>query len=145
MIKNLQKFQTPEGLTITAQESMPTPEVYVLSSVPDFERRNIRNMLSKKQWDYPHIWPPLEFQTVLGLLNYGYNNEARLMMQTYLASESKVFRRNIVNGEPLGFGEKRYAEMDSTGDKDFQYAHQKGFSWTCAVFDLFTQFLDKEN
>lgn len=145
MLANITKFETQQGLTITAEECTPKENQYNLSMIPEFQRESIVRSLAPKQWDYPHIWPPLELQVVQGLLTYGFKDKAKDIMKCFLNSESQVFARNTIEDQQLGFGEKRSAliSQEKREEKDFQYKHQTGFSWTCAVFDIFLRELQK--
>ena len=133
MVRKLPEFETEYGLTITAKESL-APKVD-LSRVSEWYRKSLEDVLRPKQWDYPNIWAPLEYLTVVGLLKYGYVDDAKRIMD-------KSVRANAVNFRKYGtFFEKWNGE---TGDKpaSFNYESQEGFGWTNAVFYRYTQLLD---
>ena len=58
------------------------------------------------QWDYPNGWAPMQLVVVLGLLNYGYKDDAvriskkfvELIEKTYLKTGELWEKYNIVNG-----------------------------------------------
>jgi alpha,alpha-trehalase len=133
MVRRLDDFETPYGLTITAKESLG-PEVD-LSEVSEWYRAALEDVLKPKQWDFPNIWAPLEYLTVVGLLKYGYVKDAKRIMD-------KSVRANAANFRKYGtFFEKWNGE---TGDKpaSFGYESQEGFGWTNAMFYRYTQLLD---
>jgi len=133
MVKKLKYFETKSGLVITAKESL-APKAD-LSDVPIRYRVAVQNLLNPKQWDYPYVWPPVEYLVVTGLLKYGYFEEAKRIMQSSLSAWSKIFEKHNT------FFEKRNALSDDL-PSDFHYANQSGFGWTNAVFYRYVQILD---
>lgn len=133
MVKKLFKFETEYGLTITAKESLARP--VDLSSIQRRYHPAIEEIIKPKQWDYPNIWPPLEYLTTIGLLKYGYVEDAVRLMEKYLKSHAAFFRKYGT------FAEKLNGE---TGDKasTFHYESQDGFGWTNAAFYRYIQILD---
>ena len=132
MVKKLSSFETPFGLTITAKESL-APKLN-LSAIPLRYRPAVEAVLRPKQWDYPYIWPPLEYLTVIGLLRYGFTTEAARVMKNAIDTQANIFKRystlyERINGE--------------TGDraKSFHYHLQPGFGWTNAIFYRYVQIL----
>ena len=92
MAKKLSSFETEFGLTITSRDSL-APDVD-LSKIPIRYRTAINEVVKPKQWDYPNIWPPLEYLTVIGLLKYGFTEDAKRIMNKSISAHSKVFREN---------------------------------------------------
>jgi len=134
MVKMLPFFETEHGLTITDKGSL-APQID-LSKVPLRYRLAINSILKPKQWDYPNIWPPLEYLTVIGLLRYGFTKDATRIMEKSIKTQAKIFRKNHT------FFEK----MDGiTGDqpKDYHYPNQKGFGWTNAIFYRYIKLLEE--
>ena len=131
--EKLPLFETEYGLTITAKDSL-APHLD-LSNIPIQYRVSIEEILKPKQWDYPHIWPPVEYLTIVGLLRYGFVEDAKRIMQKSLKTQAKAFRKYGM------FFEKINGE---TGDRagDFHYENQGGFGWTNAVFFRYTKILD---
>ncbi len=131
--EKLPLFETDHGLTITAKESLAPP--LDLSSIPEQYRVGIEEILKPKQWDYPHIWPPVEYLAVVGLLRYGFVDDAKRIMQKSLAMQAQVFRKHHAFFEKIdGVTGKRAG--------DFHYENQPGFGWTSAVFFRYVKILD---
>ncbi len=133
MVKKLPKFETEYGLVITAKESL-APKVSI-SKIPERFRPAIEDVLKPKQWDYPNIWPPMEYLTVIGLLKYGFVNDAVRIMKKSLAAQSKIYKKYNIFFEKID---------GVTGDisGDYHYAAQSGFGWTNAAFYRYVQILD---
>src|SRR5205823_607272 len=91
MVKKLPLFETQYGLTITSKGSLP-PKLD-LSKVPGRYRLTLEGILKPKQWDYPNIWSPLEYLTVMGLINYGFKKEARRIMEKSVRAHAALFRK----------------------------------------------------
>lgn len=139
MIKMLPKFTSAYGLTITDKaslaksmgwENVPKPYVNALSGV-----------IKPKQWDYPNIWPPLEYLIIIGLLKYDFLAEAKSIMKKVVNTHAKLFRQYKT------FFEKINAETGEPGE-NFDYSNQNGFGWTNAAFYRYIKLLDsleKEN
>ena len=133
MVRKLPEFETEFGLTITAQRSL-APNVS-LSRIPLRYRPAIREVIKPKQWDYPNIWPPLEYLTVVGLLRYGFIEDAKRIMLSSLNAHAQIFRSYGTFFERID-GKK--------GDKptiDYHYSIQSGFGWTNAVFFRYIKIL----
>jgi alpha,alpha-trehalase len=134
MVGHLKRFETAHGLTITDKGSL-SPKIN-LSKVPTYYRRAIEHLVAPKQWDYPHIWPPLEYLTVLGLLKYGYTADAIRIMNKSVQTQAKIFRKYKTFFEKID---------GVTGDraKDYHYINQSGFGWTNAVFTQYIHLLTR--
>jgi len=134
MVEKLPLFETDYGLVITTKDSL-APKIS-LSTIPERFRPALEEVLKPKQWDYPNIWPPLEYLTVIGLLKYGYVEDAKRIMEKSLKSNAALFRKYHT------FLEKFNGE---TGDKaaTFHYELQEGFGWTNAAFYRYVQLLDE--
>ncbi len=133
LIKKLKLFETDYGLVITAKESL-APQVD-LSSIPARFRPAIEDILKPKQWDYPNIWAPLEYLTVVGLLKYGYVQESRRIMLKSIKAHAANFRKHGT------FFEKMNAETGGI-PRNYHYASQEGFGWTNAVFYRYIKLLE---
>jgi alpha,alpha-trehalase len=133
MVKKLPLFETENGLVITAEESL-APQLS-LKGIPDRFKPAIESVLKPKQWDWPNIWPPLEYLTVIGLLKYGFEKDAVRIMNNSLNAQSKIFKRYGTFFEKFN---------GVTGDKtdNFHYETQSGFGWTNAIFYRYVQILD---
>ncbi len=131
--ENLSKFETEHGLTITAKESMPTTPSF--DHVPEAFRLSIEALMRPKQWDYPHIWAPVEYLAVIGLLRYGFVEDAARIMRKSVKAHANVFKK-------YGF---LLEKLDSkTGEKpeSFWYPAYLGFGWTNAVCYRYIKILD---
>ncbi len=82
-----------------------------------------------KQHDYPNGWAQQHYIVIQGLLNYGYEEEAKRIAKKWLELNKKVF---IKTGN---FWEK-YNVVKCTVGKSNQdrYPIQSGFGWTNAIF-----------
>lgn len=132
IVANVPRFETDYGLTITDKTSLP--ETFDFSSIPEPFRITIQESLIPKQWDYPNIWPPLEYLTILGLIHYGFTTDAKRIMQKSIAASCQAFEKYNAMLE----------KMDGvTGDmpKTYWYPTQLGFGWTNAVFSEYTRLL----
>jgi alpha,alpha-trehalase len=133
MVKKLGKFETDYGLTISSKESLARP--IDISKVQRRYHPAINEIILPKQWDYPNIWSPLEYLTVIGLLKYGYTNEAQRIMQKSIKAHASAFRK---------FG-TFFEKLDGTtgeSGKGALYGDQDGFGWTNAIFYRYIQILD---
>lgn len=133
MVDKLSLFETEHGLTITAKESL-APKVS-LEKIPERFRPAIEDVLKPKQWDYPNIWPPLEYLTVIGLLKYGYIDDACRIMKKSLKTQHLIFKQHKTFFEKIN---------GTTGEisKNYHYIGQSGFGWTNATFFRYVQILD---
>jgi alpha,alpha-trehalase len=133
MIKMLRHFETEYGLTITDSASL-APKMD-LTKTPLRYRPAIEAILQPKQWDYPNIWPPLEYLTVIGLLRYGFIKEATRIMEKSLKTHARLFRKYGTFFEKID---------GAKGDQsaNYHYQAQTGFGWTNAVFYRYIQILD---
>lgn len=134
MVQKLVEFETKYGLVVTAASSL-APNI-LAENFPDGYRKMITELMKPKQWDYPNIWPPVEYLVVIGLLKYGYIDEAKRIMHKSLVGEAKIFRK---------YG-TFFEKMDGVkGDiaGSFHYTNQSGFGWTNAVFYRYIQILSQ--
>lgn len=131
--ENLSLFETDYGLTITAKISHP--KSIKLKGVPDAFKKSIEELLTPKQWDYPNIWAPLEYLTVIGLLRYGFVEDAVRIMEKSVAAQLHVF-------EKYGFLFEKIDATTGEKPKTFWYAPQIGFGWTNAITYRYVEILD---
>lgn len=132
-VDNLSKFETPYGLTITSKESLAKP--IDLRKIQAQYHPAIEEIIKPKQWDYPNIWSPMEYQAVIGLLRYGYTDDARRIMSKSVKAHAAAFRKFGT------FFEKLHGETGETGSGAL-YGDQQGFGWTNATFYRYIQILD---
>jgi len=136
VVKKLPIFETEYGLTITAKESM-APKID-MSQFPEMYRPAIEEIVMPKQWDYPHSWPPIEYLTAIGLLKYGYIDDAKRLMNKYLKTHAMLFRKYGT------FFEKIDVIKGERGHNSF-YLNQDGFGWTNAIFYRYIEILKSLN
>ncbi|GLB51938.1 periplasmic trehalase [Neptunitalea chrysea] len=94
---------------------------------------------SGQQWDAPNGWAPLQYMSVIGLLNYGYKEEAREIIKRWLALNEKVYTST---GKMM----EKYNVVDThllSGGGEYQT--QDGFGWTNGVALSFKKLLDTIN
>jgi len=134
IVKKLKLFESPYGLFITAEKSLPRN--IDLSKFNESYRSAIKDIIEPKQWDYPNIWPPLEYLTVIGLLRYGYLDQANEIMKKSVAAHARLFRKYGTFFEKIN---------GLTGDKanDYHYENQQGFGWTNTVFYKYVEILEE--
>lgn len=131
-LKHLSKFDSPYGLMIGAQMSLAKP-----TNLSHIQRRYhpaIMDIMKRKQWDYPNIWSPLEYLTVIGLLRYGYIDQAKKIMEKSVKAHAAVYRKYGT------FFEKLDGETGGKG-RGAEYGDQEGFGWTNAIFYRYIQIL----
>jgi alpha,alpha-trehalase len=92
---------------------------------------------SGQQWDAPNGWAPLQWMAVKGLLLYGFKDEAKEIMQRWLALNERVFKNT---GKMM---EKYNVEDLSLLSGGGEYETQDGFGWTNGVALGFKQILDE--
>lgn len=90
-----------------------------------------------QQWDAPNGWAPLQWMAVQGLLKYGYTEQAREIMQRWLALNERVYREN---GKMM---EKYNVEDTTLLSGGGEYPTQDGFGWTNGVALGFRDLLEE--
>jgi alpha,alpha-trehalase len=133
-VQLLKKFETDYGLAITAKESLAKP--IDLSKIQKRYHPAMNEILEPKQWDYPNIWAPLEYLAVIGLLRYGFVDDAKRIMEKSVKANAAIFRKYGTFLEKID---------GLTGDKtgSYHYELQPGFGWTNGVFHRYIHILDK--
>jgi alpha,alpha-trehalase len=82
-----------------------------------------------KQHDYPNGWAQQHWIVIKGLLNYGFEDDAKRIAKKWLDMNKKVF---VNTGK---FWEKYNVVNCETGESNAdRYQIQSGFGWTNAVF-----------
>ena len=84
--------------------------------------------LTGQQWDAPNGWAPLQWMTIKGLRDYGYNDLAATISQRWLELNRKVFRNT---GKMVEKYNVQDISLDAGGG---EYPVQDGFGWTNGVF-----------
>ncbi|HUQ85461.1 MAG TPA: trehalase family glycosidase [Candidatus Limnocylindrales bacterium] len=133
MVEKLSKFETPYGLTISDADSIAKP--INLAKIQRRYHPAINEIIKPKQWDYPNIWSPLEYLTVIGLLKYGYVDDAKRIMEKSVSAHARLFKKHKT------FFEKINGKTGEPGVGAL-YGDQEGFGWTNAVFYRYIQILD---
>ena len=91
-----------------------------------------------QQWDAPNGWPPLQWITIIGLRNYGFNELADKIKNRWLKLNELVFRQT---GKMF---EKYNVEDITIPGGGGEYALQDGFGWTNGVASALLKNLDYE-
>jgi len=87
------------------------------------------------QWDFPNGWAPLQWMTVQGLVNYGYDDLAKTIAQRFVNLVRDVYKEQHKVLE-------KYNVCDlSRKGNDGEYIVQDGFGWTNGVVKAFMEFL----
>ncbi|HWY79342.1 MAG TPA: trehalase family glycosidase [Candidatus Sulfotelmatobacter sp.] len=131
--RHLAKFETPYGLLIGAEVSLAKP--IDLAHIQRRYHPAIEDIIKPKQWDYPNIWSPLEYLTIIGLLRYGFTDDAKRIMSNAIKTHARLYRKYKTFFEKI---DGKTGEP-STG---YKYAMQDGFGWTNAIFYRYIQILD---
>jgi alpha,alpha-trehalase len=84
-----------------------------------------------EQWDAPNGWAPLEFITVKGLMDYGYNDLAKQIAERWMNNNERVFSST---GKMLEKYNVENIHLESGGG---EYPTQDGFGWTNGVYLAF--------
>ncbi|MEM7485072.1 MAG: alpha,alpha-trehalase TreF [Bacteroidota bacterium] len=92
---------------------------------------------SGQQWDAPNGWAPLQWIAVKGLLNYGYEEEAKEIMGRWLALNERVYQNT---GKMM---EKYNVEDLTLLSGGGEYETQDGFGWTNGVAIGFMKMLEE--
>ena len=81
-----------------------------------------------EQWDAPNGWAPLQWITIAGLRNYGYNELAEDIKNRWLQQNTQVYKKNFK------LTEKYNVEDLSRESGGGEYPTQDGFGWTNGVY-----------
>jgi alpha,alpha-trehalase len=80
-----------------------------------------------QQWDYPNGWAPLQWMTIVGLENYGFNDLAKNIAQRWIKLNDDVYKRS---GKLM----EKYNVVDTHLEAGGgEYEGQDGFGWTNGV------------
>ena len=90
---------------------------------------------SGQQWDAPNGWAPLQWITYQALVNYGYQAQAKMGAERWVATNRQVF-------DATGCLFEKY-NVESVGDLagGGEYVVQHGFGWTNGVLVKFMDIL----
>lgn len=92
---------------------------------------------SGQQWDAPNGWAPLEWITIKGLVNYGYNDLAKEAARRWMHSNEIIFGQTGKLMEKYNVATKDIGAMPGT------YPTQDGFGWTNGVYLALDQLIQK--
>lgn len=92
-----------------------------------------------QQWDAPNSWAPLQWITIKGLRNYGFNDLANKIKERWLTLNEKVFTRT---GKMF---EKYNVDDISLHAGGGEYPLQDGFGWTNGIVSALLSEFDNEN
>lgn len=81
-----------------------------------------------QQWDAPNGWPPLQYVTIKGLMNYGNRSLAATVATRWMKLNEKVFANT---GKMM---EKYNVENTTLESGGGEYPTQDGFGWTNGVY-----------
>jgi alpha,alpha-trehalase len=81
-----------------------------------------------QQWDAPNGWPPLQYITIKGLMNYQYTTLADTIAKRWMKLNEAVY---ITTGKML---EKYNVENIHLPGGGGEYPTQDGFGWTNGVY-----------
>ena len=104
-VKNLAKLELKYGLTCTEN----------------------RDDLLFVQWDYPHVWPPLQMIAVKALLRYGYTEDAKRVANKYLEVVG-------LNFEKQGRLFEKYNGTDGEVSVTKEYKTPPMMGWSAAAY-----------
>lgn len=81
-----------------------------------------------QQWDAPNGWAPLQYITVQGLNNYGYDSLAQNIAERWMSVNERVF---ATTGKMLEKYNVENINLESGGG---EYPTQDGFGWSNGVY-----------
>ena len=93
------------------------------------------NKVTNKQWDRPYCWAPLMFFAVLGLQNYGFDEDAERLANKWVTKVNNHFKNTGNVKEKYYFYDK-----DEKGEVPIEYGYttnETGFGWTNGVYLYF--------
>ena len=104
-VKNLKKLELPYGLSCCES----------------------RDDLLNVQWDYPHVWPPLQLIAIKALKRYGYDESAKSIARKYLS----VAELNFAKHERLW---EKYNGIDGEVSITKEYTTPPMMGWSAATY-----------
>ena len=101
----------------------------------------------QRQWDYPNGWAPHQMLLWKGLIDYGYENEAREMIYRWLwtITQNAVDYNGTIpeKYDVVNATHKVYAEYGNVGT-EFAYITKSGFGWMNASYQYGLSLLPQE-
>ena len=83
------------------------------------------------QWDYPNIWPPLQYIAYIACKNYGYDDLAKKVAETYI----KLIDENFAKTGNLW---EKYNGLNGTVANE-DYNAPKMMGWTAGMYMYFSR------
>ena len=83
---------------------------------------------TRQQWDAPNGWAPLQYLSIQGLMNYGYDSLAETIAQRWMQVNEKVFENT---GKMMEKYNVENINLESGGG---EYPSQDGFGWSNGVY-----------
>ena len=83
--------------------------------------------LSLFQWDFPNVWPPLQYMVIKGLLNYGYEEDAKRVAKKYIDTVD-------LNFEESGYLWEKYDAVKGKVSVNKEYATKEMMGWTAGIY-----------
>ena len=81
-----------------------------------------------QQWDAPNGWAPLQYLSIQGLMNYGFDSLAETIAQRWMQVNEKVFENT---GKMMEKYNVEDIHLESGGG---EYPSQDGFGWSNGVY-----------
>ncbi len=101
----------------------------------------------QRQWDYPNGWAPHQMMLWKGLIDYGYETEAREMVYRWMwtITQNAVDYNGTIpeKYDVVNATHKVYAEYGNVGT-DFAYITRSGFGWMNASYQYGMSLLGEE-
>lgn len=86
------------------------------------------------QWSYPNAWAPLQYLTVRGLHNYGYDKEAKRVSEKYIGAVTKTFDQTHNLWE-------KYNVREGSINVTHEYETPTMMGWSAGVYVYLTDYL----
>ncbi len=110
--RTLDVLECPSGLSVTEDGNYP----YVY------------------QWAYPNAWPPTTYIAVMGLMDYGYRDDALRIAEKYVDAQTECFRRTGQLWEKI-------RATDGTMPEDREYTTPAMMGWTAGTYVVLDELL----
>ena len=88
------------------------------------------------QWGYPNGWAPLQYIVVKGLLDYGYDTDAKRIAQKFVRTVERCFAQT-------GHLWEKYNMLDGSVNVQNEYDMPPMLGWTFGVYETFLKLLAK--
>lgn len=113
--KMLPILETPHGITVCPASDVP----------------------GNYQWGYPNDWPPLNRIVTGGLLRYGFEEDARRLMQKFVNTVERSF-------EQTGHLWEKYNGVEGNVAVRDEYKMPAMLGWTFGIYTLYKTILKKQ-